>query len=50
MSHDDVAFAEFDRNFNYVLAGSDPFKKNSVFIFIFNCVLFEKLKVNRLMT
>ena len=25
---------EFDRNSNYVLAGSDPVKKNPVFIFI----------------
>jgi hypothetical protein len=25
---------KFDRNSNYVLAGSDPVKKNSVFIFI----------------
>ena len=25
---------KFDRNFNYVIAGSGPVKKNSVFIFI----------------
>ena len=24
--------------------GSDSFKKNSIFIFIFNCVLFDKLE------
>ena len=47
-SLDDIAFAEFNRNPNFVLAGSDPDKKNS--IFIFNCVLFEKLEGNRLMT
>jgi hypothetical protein len=49
-SLDDVAFAEFDRNPNFVLAGSDPVKKKSIFIFIFNCILFKKLEENRLMT
>jgi hypothetical protein len=49
-SLDDVTFVKFDRNPNYVLAGSDPVKKNSVFIFIFNYVLFEKLEANCLMT
>jgi len=43
-SFDDVAFAEFDRNPNFVLARSDPVKKNSIFIFIFNCVLFKKIR------
>jgi hypothetical protein len=47
-SFDDVAFAEFDRNPNFVIAGYDPVKKNS--IFIFNCVLFKKLEGDRLMT
>jgi hypothetical protein len=41
---DDVTFAEFDRNSNFVLAGSDPVKKNSIFVFIFNCVLFKKIR------
>jgi hypothetical protein len=49
-SLDDVAFAEFDRNPNFVLVGSDPVKKNSVLIFIFNCVLFQKLEGGCLMT
>ena len=30
--------------------GSDLVKKNSIFIFIFNCVLFKKLEKDRLMT
>ena len=47
-SLDAVTFAEFNRNPNFVLDRSDPDKKNSVFIF--NCVLFEKLEGNRLMT
>ena len=41
---DDVTFAEFDRNSNFVLAGSDPVKKNSIFVFIFNYVLFKKIR------
>jgi hypothetical protein len=49
-SLDDVVFAEFDRNSNFVFAGSDPVKKKLIFIFIFNCVLFEKLEGDRLMT
>jgi hypothetical protein len=49
-SLDDVTFAEFNRNPNFVLVGSDPVKKNSVLIFIFNCVLFQKLEGGRLMT
>ena len=49
-SLDDVVFAEFDRNSNFVFAGSDPVKKKSIFIFIFNCVFFEKLEGDRLMT
>jgi hypothetical protein len=39
---------EFDRNSNYVLAESNPVKKNLVFIF-FNCILFKKLEGDRLM-
>jgi len=49
-SLDDVTFEKFNCNPNYVLAGSDAVKKNSVFIFIFNYVLFEKLEADRLMT
>jgi hypothetical protein len=48
-SLDDVAFAEFDRNPNFVLAGSGPVKKKSIFIFIFNYVLFQKLEGDHLM-
>jgi len=43
-SLDDVAFAGFNRNPNFVLVGSNPVKKNSIFIFIFNCVLFKKIR------
>ena len=35
---------EFDRNSNYVLAGSDPVKKKISFYFYFNCVLFKKIR------
>ena len=49
-SLDDIAFTEFDHKPNYILVGSDPVKKNLVFIFICNCVLFKKLKGDRLMT
>jgi len=47
-SFDDVAFAEFDHNLNFVLAGSDPVKKIQ-FLFLFLIVLFEKLQGDRLM-
>ena len=40
-SFDDVAFTEFDRNPNFILAGSDLVKNNSIF---FNCVLLKKIK------
>jgi len=43
-SLDDVAFAGFNRNPNFVLVESSPVKKNSIFIFIFNCVLFKKIR------
>ena len=45
-SHDDVTFVEFDRNSNYVLAESDPVKKNSVFIFIL--IVFYSKKIRRI--
>ena len=48
--HDDVAFVEFDRNSNYVLAGSDPVKKYSVFILILIVFYSKKLEGYRLMT
>jgi len=35
---------KFDRNSNYVLAGSDPVKKIQFFFFYFNCVLFKKIR------
>ena len=41
ISHDDVAFAEFDRNSNYVLVGSDPVKKIQ-FLFLFLIVFYSK--------
>jgi len=41
---------EFDRNSNYVLAGSDPVKKKSVFIFILIVFYLKKLEGDRLMT
>jgi hypothetical protein len=40
-SLDDVAFAEFDRNSNFVLAGSDPVKKIQ-FLFLFLIVFYSK--------
>jgi hypothetical protein len=43
-SLDDVAFAGFNRNPNFVLVESSPVKKKSIFIFIFNCVLFKKIR------
>ena len=46
--HDDVAFVEFDRNSNYVFAGSDPVKKNLVFIFILIVFYSKKLEGYRL--
>ena len=42
-SFDDVAFAEFDRNPNFVLAGSDPVKKKQ-FLFLFLIVFYSKIK------
>jgi len=48
-SLNDVAFAEFDRNSNFVLAGSDPVKKIQ-FLFLFLIVLFKKLKEDHLIT
>jgi hypothetical protein len=38
-------FVEFDRNSNYVFAGSDPVKKKSVFIFIL--IVFYSKKIRR---
>ena len=35
---------EFNRNSNFFIVRSDPVKKNSIFIFIFNCVLFKKIR------
>jgi hypothetical protein len=47
---DDVTFAEFDRNPNFVLAGSDPVKKIQ-FLFLFLIVFYsKKLEEDRLMT
>ena len=43
-SLDDVAFAGFNRNPNFVLVESNPVKKKSIFIFICNCVLFKKIR------
>jgi len=42
-SLDDVAFARFDRNPNFVLAGSDPVKKIQ-FLFIFLIVFYQKIR------
>jgi len=40
-SLDDVAFAEFYRNPNFVLVGSDPVKKKQ-FVFVFLIVFYSK--------
>jgi hypothetical protein len=43
--HDDVAFAEFDRNSNYVLAGSNPVKKiQFLFLFLFLLCFIQKIR------
>jgi hypothetical protein len=42
-SLDDVAFAGFDRNPNFVLAGSDSVKKIQ-FLFIFLIVFYQKIR------
>ena len=39
---------EFDRNSNYILAGSNPVKKKSVFIFILIVFYSKKLEGDRL--
>jgi len=43
ISHDDVAFMKFDRYSNYVLAGSDPVKKNQ-FLFLFLLCFIQKIR------
>jgi hypothetical protein len=46
-SLDDIAFAEFDRNSNFVLAGSDQVKKiQFLFLFLFLIVFYSK-KIRR---
>jgi len=44
-SFDDVEFAEFDRNPNFILAGSDPVKKiQFLFLFLFLFLIMFYLK------
>jgi hypothetical protein len=40
-SLDNVAFTEFDRNSNFILAGSDPVKKIQ-FLFLFLIMFYSK--------
>jgi len=42
-SLDNVAFTEFDRNSNFILAGSDPVKKiQFLFLFLFLIMFYSK--------